>query len=793
MDYNGNDIIHWKAPVVRPASAAKGYSYPAAAQKDGVVYLFYAVWEKDTGRRYLEAAATEDFSAYETIVSFGLEEEICAKGLEWLRPYAVMPEGDALRLCLLGRALSNGRDGCYQVRLDREALRAGKAVLSGGIEAVLPGNGEAVMSGSGEAVMSGNGEAVLPGGGEAVMPGGGEAAASGDGKAEVCKETDAAPWESGSSADKAYGISDPGPGKTPVQELFKGKRRPDWAEGYLGRGSLLQLEESKIQVCFYWGCAQGAEQWNGSLALAVSRDGMHWMTFDRDRATYPENGIIYDGDYCKGIPFRQYISREELPEGKVFDIRAYGAVPNPLYVSTEAFRAAAEAARDAGGGTVLVAGGYYCVGSVFLYDHTTLFIDEDSALCASKDLDAYQDALLACVDGKDITIRGGGKIIGNGEYFAYLPLRRPMLEPMKVTKLPAVLYDPMGYPVDTIRYAYRSRIRYAEDRYAEGLDRIRRPMYTVWIRGCEGVTVENIVIEDSLDWTLSIDFSRKVHVKDVVINGNRHVANTDGIDMMSSEDITVEHCFISCADDGLCVKAPRVQGHDGINVEDASMKMGPSRNIHISDCTVVTVMNAFKIGTETFYDIENVTVENCRFQMPDMYPGSVSGISIESADGSHVRNIQVRNIEMDGVCCPIFINLCMRNKFGLPDAMEPGKAHFGAIEQVLIENVVCRDVEVPSIVTGFRSDAEEDCVEGRIRDIVIRGVRAVYRDNEEVLDIRTPVHENLTDYPENNAFGDVPAYGFYLRHGDGIVLEDYKVVPRTHYHGRQEAVWVDCR
>ena len=33
--------------------------------------------------------------------------------------------------------------------------------------------------------------------------------------------------------------------------------------------------------------------------------------------------------------------------------------------------------------------------------------------------------------------------------------------------------------------------------------------------------------------------------------------------------------------------------------------------------------------------------------------------------------------------------------------------------------------------------------------------------------------------PENNAFGDVPAYGFYIRHADRVTLEDWEVIPRT--------------
>ncbi len=256
----------------------------------------------------------------------------------------------------------------------------------------------------------------------------------------------------------------------------------------------------------------------GRICLAVSRDRKHWQNFERDRATAPERGVVYDGDYYRALPFGEYIYQENLPSGvPVFDIRDYGAVADGATLCTEPFMAAAEAARDAGGGIVLVTGGHYCVGSVWIYDNTTLWIAMDAALCASKNLSNYDDALLTCMDARNVSIRGGGKIIGNGEYFAYLPLKRPLLEPLEKTKLPPRLFDPMGYPVDTIRYAYRSRIRYAEDKYAEGLRPIERPMYTVWICSCEEVTISNIIIEGALDWTLVLDCSRKVQIRDLVI------------------------------------------------------------------------------------------------------------------------------------------------------------------------------------------------------------------------------------------------------------------------------------
>ena len=68
---------------------------------------------------------------------------------------------------------------------------------------------------------------------------------------------------------------------------------------------------------------------------------------------------------------------------------------------------------------------------------------------------------------------------------------------------------------------------------------------------------------------------------------------------------------------------------------------------------------------------------------------------------------------------------------------------------------------------------------GRIENVSIRGFEASYLDNEERLTILDPIRENVRDYPESNALGDMPSYGFFIRHADGIVLEGISIEPRS--------------
>ena len=503
--------------------------------------------------------------------------------------------------------------------------------------------------------------------------------------------------------------------------------------------------------------------------------------------SYPELGRIYPGDYLESIPYDEYIRRDQLlPDGtRIFDIRDYGAAPDDQ-LNTEPIRRACEACRDAGGGAVLVSGGAYKTGLVRLYSHTILFITPDSQLIASRNaedmilrVEGTQDfgdessggAFILALDAEDVTITGGGCIYGNGEWFVYEPREKPALSPFPTTMLPTREQAKTG-EINTvpgsIRTYYRERIRYAEDKYGEGKPALRRPSAMVWLLRCKNVRVENIILRDSMCWTLHPEASEGVVIRSVVIDDNRHVANTDGLDISGCSHVEVEHCFISCADDGLCVKNP-------VYTRRAS------EHIHIRGCTVSTVMNAFKIGTGTRYDIRDVTVEDCDFIMPDIFPGSVSGLSIESCDGSRVENVTARNIRMQNIQCPLYIVLNRRNQAREPYSEDLSAPYWGGgIKDVRIEGITAENAELPAILTGYadRTLAGKP-VRRAIEDITVRDYRAVYRDNEEIVRLPAEFDEFLTDYPECNAHGDVDACGLWVRHADRVTLENIRVTPRA--------------
>ncbi len=509
------------------------------------------------------------------------------------------------------------------------------------------------------------------------------------------------------------------------------------------------------------------------------------MKVEYDNPTYPQFGNIYKGDYYEELPFEKYIDFEQpLPQGEnVFDIRDFGAVAEEKRLNTEAFMAASNACKKAGGGTILVAGGSYWMGTVEIPSNTTLFIAAGSELVASRDVTKMQapnsdqegnehgnSGFILINEAENVVVTGGGRICGNGEWYVYEPRELPALEPFPLT---AVARRDQAAEInvvpDTVRYYYRQRIRYAEDKYNEGKAFLERPGFLVLTRNSKHIKFENIILHGSMAWTLNLERCVDVTVRNFVIDNNRHVANCDGIDISNSSNVRIDHCFISCADDGIVIK-----NHDHCHCD--------MENVWITDCTILSVMNAFKLGTETSGAIRNILVENCHFCMPDIYPGSVSGISVVSCDGSNIQNVTVRNITMDKIVCPLYIFLNMRNRYKDPYTDEVGSNRYwgGSVSNIVIENVRATNAELPSIITGFEAEKRDGTkVRKAVQNILVKDFEVIYRDNEEKITLPETFDELLFDYPESNAHGDVDACGIWIRHADNIRLDNVNITPRS--------------
>ena len=498
-------------------------------------------------------------------------------------------------------------------------------------------------------------------------------------------------------------------------------------------------------------------------------DKLNTLLFGKDlRITKGEPfSKVYPFDFSSYYPESDYITEQEKPTENTFDICDFGA-DTANEDNAECINAAINAAAEVGG-TVIVDGGDFVTTTVFLQSGVTLFIAKGSALCSNKTGEGYNHLGIIHADGCDnITLTGGGKVKGNGEYFG----RKPLWDANQ-TEHPEVI------DVIQMRRDARAQIRFAHENKYGG---------PVYFKDCTNVKAYNFIIENAAHWSFRLDCCNGVEIRDFVINNNRHTANADGFDISGSSNLNIDHCFVSTADDGICIKNAIWLG-----------SKGTMHDITVRNCEVISCANAFKIGTETTYDICNILVEDCSFLMTDIYPGTVSGIAVESADGSVVSNVTARNIKMNRVTCPVFIRLCNRNRAAevtaeTANAVEFGKKRekassaekdtfnmLGEVRNIHIENITATDAEIPIIVAGFRQKGVTKYVE----DVTLKNIDIRYAPYKEVYDKRAFIPEYSTVYPESWRFRNLPAYGIWARHVKGLKVLDFNCsTPRS--------TWKEC-
>lgn len=219
-------------------------------------------------------------------------------------------------------------------------------------------------------------------------------------------------------------------------------------------------------------------------------------------------------------------------------------------------------------------------------------------------------------------------------------------------------------------------------------------------------------------------------------------------------------------------------GDDGIVLKNSKSlgKQAMMENVTVRDCKVTSCTNAFKIGTETSYDISGVTVENCEFFMDDIYPSGVSGISIESADGAKVEHVEIRNIQMRGVACPLFVRLNNRNR-------DRDFDNTGAIQNVKVEALTADGMEIPVIITGTKDLT--------VQNITLIDFNLQYAPGEDYYDYRPFVPAYDDTYPECNRMRNLNAYGLYGRYVENVKLENFTVIPRENTK-RTEMLLKEC-
>ncbi len=458
--------------------------------------------------------------------------------------------------------------------------------------------------------------------------------------------------------------------------------------------------------------------------------------------------------HISNIPYDKYISKENLDADCEYALISsdYSAEKNSEIIQNDIDRIS-----DAGGGILAIKPGKYCIRTIELKSNIVLWLSYGVELIASGYDETQQfcndkEAVIFAENAENIRLTGGGKINGNGEEFVLPAAEKHPFSPLE--------------KFNTYERVIKARKRI---RFSKGGHRL----HLVCFNACKNLEIENITLYNSANWTCCINECSEVNIRNTVIDNNIHTANTDGIDIVSSQNVNIEKAFIATADDGICIKT----------------FTKPAYMINIKDCEVISFANCFKIGTETKSDIRKVYLSSSVFYMPRDIVGGYAGIAVESADGANISDVHIKDIEMFGVSSVFLIWLGRR----LRDTQNGP----GSVKNIDIEKVYAYDIELPSAVTGCTFMDKEYCVQ----DLSLTDIHAYYRDTGENLNIKYGVDEiSMSDYPEitrvshiyrnpheKSDYWDLPCYGIFLRNLDNINFRRCETIPRK--CNEREEIW----
>ena len=434
----------------------------------------------------------------------------------------------------------------------------------------------------------------------------------------------------------------------------------------------------------------------------------------------------------------------------------FGAKADGLTLNTASIQAAIDYVSANGGGRIVFTPGKFVTGTLYLKDGVTLHLEQGATLLGStnpwdytKDPYVGWTAMIFSIKQHDVGITGGGTIDGRGF----------------TTANNMVQYIHRGLFEDILKL----------DRPNE----VNRPE-NIYFRECGNVTITGILLKDPGSWNQTYDQCHNVYVEGITVDSKSYW-NNDGIDIVDCEDVVIRNCYIDAADDVFCFKS---HSHDHM-----------CKNVLLENCVGRSSANGIKFGTVSKGGFKNFTIRN--MTLFDTYR---SAVTFAAVDGAEIENIEVDGLRSIHTGNVIFLRIGRRwDKITSMGLSEKDRKNVRPKEPFM-RNVTIRNVyaEVPfdKPDAGYNYEGPvEDLPRNVSPAIICCGIPDVKIENVliENVEITVPgagnplyafrgtdaasldgIPEMIDYYPEFSQWKELPAWGAFLRHMDGITFRNVK-------------------
>jgi Endopolygalacturonase len=416
----------------------------------------------------------------------------------------------------------------------------------------------------------------------------------------------------------------------------------------------------------------------------------------------------------------------------------FGIKSNGTTLNTSSIQKAVNYISEQGGGTLKFYVGRYLTGTIMLKPNVTIHLEEGAVLVGSTNIYDYNIDTPNCalIYGKgvdNVAIKGKGVIDGQGREVAY-----HLMDQIHN----GIITDPLDY-----------------DR-----PRNRRPK-AIYLRECSNVRIEGITIRNAADWVQTYDQCEDMVVDGITVD-SKDFWNNDGIDIVDCKNFKLLNSFIDSADDAICLKS-----------HDASKRC---ENVEIRNCVARSSANGIKFGTVSAGGYKNIRIINNK-----VYDTFRSAFTIATPDGGVVEDILVDSLYAYNTGNPLYLRIGARWNKGRP----------GTINNVVIQNMYVEvAADKPDAGYSYEGPIEDNPrnispssivgLEGQpIRNVTLRNIEFVYPGGGNPnyayrgtgKDELAAIPEMADAYPEFSQFKELPAWGFYIRHAEGITFENVKL------------------
>ena len=298
-------------------------------------------------------------------------------------------------------------------------------------------------------------------------------------------------------------------------------------------------------------------------------------------------------------------------------ITDFGAISDGATLNTQAIQRAIDHVAAARGGTVVVPRGVFVTGALFFKPGVNLHLQAGAVLQCSTDManfpaqrtrieghfeEKFNPALINARDCDGLTITGEGTLDGAG---------RPIWD--EFWKRRSSAPDPRNFANVSVPRARLALIESSRNVKIEGITFKDSQFWNLHLYRCDGVTVRQARFQVPDDY--------------------KQAPSTDGIDLDSCRNVTIDGCFFSVTDD--CIAAKGSKGPHAADDRDSP----PVEHIRVRNCVYRRGGGVFTIGSEATL-VRDVVVENCRIT-GDV---RIATLKLRPDTPQHYEDIVIRNI-----------------------------------------------------------------------------------------------------------------------------------------------------